>query len=91
MQLGLLNFDVSLLTGKEEDDYWEKLRLDRESRKKTTNKKKKPHRANNGFKKIVDRATGGGAAAAATAIGSSGDSINGTGIAPRTHMRFDDD
>ena len=83
LQLGLLNFDVSLLNGKEEDDYWEKLRLDRESRKRSGNKKKKPNRANNGFKKIVDRAlkspgdVGSAAASAATA--------------PRTHMRFDDD
>ena len=83
LQLGLLNFDISLLAGKEEDDYWEKLRLDRESRKKSGNKKKKVNRANNGFKKIVDRALkspgdeGSGAASAAPA--------------PRTHMRFDDD
>merc|ERR1712087_912896 len=64
LELGLAGFAVSLLGGKEEDNYWEKVRLCREARKKSTNKKS--HRPKNGLKKLVEKVSlGAGNAAAA--------------------------
>ena len=71
---------MSLLAGKEEDDYWEKVRLCRESRKKCGSKK--AHRAKNGAKKLVERAV--------KADGDGGAAVRVGIAAPKTHMRFDE-